>query len=211
MAAEPHAGAGSAAEPKLLIDLSAWARSAHPEATARWAVLVAEDRLIAHPLFAIEMLHNAINPQQYGDLREAINAGFDWVWPDEETARIAVRIQERMASTAPAAQRVKTVDILTAALASQHGLGVLHYDTDYDFIKERGGEPFHNEWLAERGKLDTGAGLKKAARGTYKKAFGERMIQLQDDEDLVVWPELIGWLEEQLSSRGLDLPPPPDV
>ena len=120
-------------------------------------------------------------------------------------------MQERMASTAPTAQRVKTVDIFTAALASQHGLGVLHYDSEYNVIEARGGEPFHNEWLAERGTLDTSAATKKAARLAYKKAFGERMVQLQDDEDLVVWPELIEWLDEQLRSRGLDLPPPPNV
>lgn len=197
-------------EPRLLIDLSAWAKSSHPDAKERWAGLVNDDRLFAHPMFAVEMLHNAITPKQYGELRAAVETGFDWVWPDSDTAKIAVRIQERMASTVPTGQRVKTIDIFTAALAAQHGLGVLHYDRDYDEIEKRGGEPFHNEWLAKRGDLDTGAGARKAVRTAYKKALGERMVQLQDDEDLAVWPELLEWLDEQLRARGLDVPPPPD-
>jgi predicted nucleic acid-binding protein len=176
--AEPRRGAQAAGESRLLIDLSAWARSSHPDAKERWAELLSGDRLLAHPMFAVEMLHNAITPKQYGELRRAIETGFDWVWPDEETARVMVRIQERMASTAPTAQRVKTVDIFTAALASQRSCGVLHYDGDYDVIDERGGEPFQNEWLAERGTLDSAGVDHRAARG---------------------------------ASRGLDIPPPPNV
>jgi hypothetical protein len=49
------------------------------------------------------------------------------------------------------------------------------------------------------------------ARRAYSKAFGRRMVQLQDDVDLEVWPELIDWMNDQLLARGIDVPPPPDV
>lgn len=162
-------------------------------------------------MFAVELLHNAITPARYDELRRSVENAFDWVWPDDETARIALRMQERMASTGPTAQRVKTVDLFTAALASQHGLGVLHYDSDYDVIHDRGGEPFGSAWLAGRGTLETSAARKKSSRRVYQKAFGERMTQLQEGEDLVVWPALIQWLDETLRFRGLDLPPPPNL
>jgi predicted nucleic acid-binding protein len=195
-----------------LLDLSAWARSSHPTAADRWADLVNADVLIAHPVFALELLHTATTASNYGELRQALEDGFDWVQPDEETAMIALRMQARMASQAPTGQRVKTPDLLIAALAAQHGHAVLHYDADYDAIRERGGEPFESEWLAPRGSLDTGGAsgtAAKKARRAYKKSFGERMIQFENGEDLVVWPELIDWLDEQLRARELQVPPPP--
>lgn len=60
-----------------------------------------------------------------------------------------------MATGAPAGQRVKTADLLIAALAVQRGVGVPYYDSDYDVIRHRGGEPFDSEWLAPRGSLET--------------------------------------------------------
>lgn len=194
---------------RCLIDLSAWAKSAHPDAKERWAEMVKQDELLCHPVFAVEMLHNAINPEEYGKLRAALDTGFDWLWPDVETAGLAVQLQERMATTATTGQRVKTADILTAALAVQHGAGVVHHDTDYDAIRGRGGEPFESVWLPPKGSPDPASGTN--ARRASKKAFGERMIQLQNDEDLVVWPELIEWLDERLRERGIEPPPPPDV
>jgi predicted nucleic acid-binding protein len=196
---------------RLLIDLSAWARSGDPDAAVRWQELVEEDRLICHPVFALECLHNAINPPEYAELRRDLDQAFAWFWPDEGTAEIAMQLQKRMATRAPCGQRVKTADLLTAALALQHGVGVLHYDSDYDEIQARGDSALESEWLAERGSLGAGPGRSRAVRSAYRKSFQERMVQLQDDEDLVVWPHLIEWLDRQLEERNLPLPPPPAV
>ena len=81
----------------LLIDLSAWARSSHPSASARWKDLVEGDELACHPVFALELLHNSINPEDHQRLRNDLEAAFDWVWPDDDTARLALRLQQRMA------------------------------------------------------------------------------------------------------------------
>jgi len=40
-----------------------------------------------------------------------------------------------------------------AAAAGRHGIGVLHYDGDFDMIRECGGLDFTSLWLAERGTL----------------------------------------------------------
>jgi predicted nucleic acid-binding protein len=194
-----------------LVDLSAWARASHRDARARWAALLDGDRLLCHPVFAIELLHNAIGPSEFQRMRNDLEQAFDWRWPDEETARIALRMQHRMATSAPSGQRVKTADVLIAALAAQNGVGVLHYDADYDVIGERAGEPFDSEWLCERSALESATQAAATSRKAYRKAFGERMVQLQDDGDLEVWPELIAWLDQQLTVRGLDPPPAPSA
>lgn len=196
---------------RFLIDLSAWARSGHSEVRERWTQLVEGDCLLCHPFFAVELLHNAINPQDYRRLREDLDKAFDWVWPDEATSAAAVEMQRKMATRAPGGQRVKTADLLIAALAVQHGVGVLHYDKDYDAIRDRGGESFHSEWLAKRGTLAGTRESAASARQPYKDALGQRMIQLQDDSDLEVWPKLIEWMDDRLQERGLALPPPPNL
>jgi len=118
-------------------------------------MLLEGDRLLCHPVFAIELLHNAIDPADYRRLRADLEDGFEWVWPDATTAGIALGIQQKMATSIPTGQRVKTADVLIAALAVQSGAGVLHYDSDYDEIRDRGGESLQSEWLAARGSLES--------------------------------------------------------
>lgn len=196
---------------RFLIDLSAWARSGQADVRERWKLLVEDDSLLCHPVFAVELLHNAINPKDYRRLRDDLDRAFDWVRPDAVTADKAIEMQRTMATTAPAGQRVKTADLLIAALAVQHGVGVLHYDKDYDAIRERGGESFESEWLAERGTLEGAKESAGSKRKAYLDALKLRMIQLQDDTDLEVWRELVEWMDTRLEERGLEVPPSPDV
>jgi len=138
------------------------------------AELLGGDGLLCHPVFAVELLHNSTSPGDYRRLRADIGRGFDWLWPDQRTAETAMELQQRMATRAPTGQRVKTADLLIAALAVQHGLGVVHYDSDYDLIRDHGGETFTSEWLAPRGSLETGEERATSARKTYRQAFGRR-------------------------------------
>lgn len=198
-------------EPRLLLDLSAWAHSGHLDVRERWAELIDQDRLLCHPIFAVELLHNAINPRDYQQLRNDLDDALDWIWPDREAAEIAIRLQQRLATSASVGQRVKTADLLIAGLAVQHRVGVLHYDGDYDVIVDRGGEHFLSEWLAPRGSLETESENRESARKIFRKSFGERMRQLENDTDLEVWPDLITWLNDALRERGHEPPPPPDL
>jgi predicted nucleic acid-binding protein len=195
--------------PSLLLDLSAWARSGHASVAGRWSELVEGDHVACHPVFAVELLHNAINAEEYQELRNDLDGGFDWVWPDAETTRMAMRLQQRMATAATCGQRVKTPDLLIAALAVQHRLGVLHYDVDYDLIHAHGGEPFESAWLAPKGSLESASAKGRQARTAYRKAFGERMVQFQHDTDLEIWPAVLAWMDERLEAHGLPVPSPP--
>ncbi len=50
--------------------------------------------------------------------------------------------------------RLKLPDLLIATLADRHNLGVLHYDKDFDVIREHTTLSFESIWLAPRGSLD---------------------------------------------------------
>lgn len=50
--------------------------------------------------------------------------------------------------------RLRPNDILIAACAHEAGAGVLHYDRDYDVLREHTRLRFRSEWLAPAGSLN---------------------------------------------------------
>jgi len=69
-------------------------------------------------------------------------------------ADAAVQAQEELAVAPGVSHRVKPVDLLIAAVAASGGLGVLHYDGDYDTIAEHTSLRFASVWVAPRGTID---------------------------------------------------------
>ena len=49
--------------------------------------------------------------------------------------------------------RLTPMDLIIAVLADRHDLGILHYDGDYDVLRERTDLDFDSVWLAPRGTL----------------------------------------------------------
>jgi hypothetical protein len=70
---------------------------------------------------------------------------------DAETERRALTAQRELARIGH--HRLPPVDLLVAALADRHGLGVLHYDRDYDLLAEKTSLRFGSVWLAPAGSL----------------------------------------------------------
>jgi len=54
---------------------------------------------------------------------------------------------------ADAFHRLPHHDYLVAATAAAHGLGVLHYDADFDRIADHSQLAFESIWIAARGTL----------------------------------------------------------
>jgi predicted nucleic acid-binding protein len=70
---------------------------------------------------------------------------------DEEVEDRALDAQRQLARAGH--HRLPPVDLLIAAIADRHGVGVLHYDHDYDLIAEKTDLRFASVWLAPRGSL----------------------------------------------------------
>jgi predicted nucleic acid-binding protein len=49
--------------------------------------------------------------------------------------------------------RLAPADVIIAACAHVAGMGVLHYDSDYDLLLTHTGLRFRSEWLAQPGVL----------------------------------------------------------
>jgi predicted nucleic acid-binding protein len=137
-----------------LIDNSAWARVNRPAVSAWWAQALVARRVVGCDAFLIEALYSARSGEHLRRMRSALTEGMPQVRCDERTWKLALDAQERMADAAGLMHRRKPIDFLIAATAHQHGLGVLHYDHDYDLIAEHAGLRFDSVWAAAPGTLD---------------------------------------------------------
>ncbi len=70
---------------------------------------------------------------------------------DEAVERVALDAQYELAAVGH--HRLPPSDLVIAACAHLAGGGVLHYDRDYDLIREHTRLDFESVWLAEPGTL----------------------------------------------------------
>jgi predicted nucleic acid-binding protein len=74
-----------------------------------------------------------------------------WLHVDEQVELRALGAQRQLARAGH--HRLPRVDLMVAAVADRHGVGVLHYDADFDILAERTDLQFESTWLAPRGSL----------------------------------------------------------
>jgi predicted nucleic acid-binding protein len=138
----------------LLLDNSAWARlgdSALSDVRASEIADGLEAGRIATCLpFLLEAGYSARNARDHGELLDELLA-LPHFHVDEEVERRAVDAQRQLARIGH--HRLPPVDLIVAALADRHSLGVLHYDRDYDLIAEKTDLDVDSVWLAPAGTL----------------------------------------------------------
>jgi predicted nucleic acid-binding protein len=138
----------------LLIDNSAWARLSSPRLAADRVEEVAQrieaGALAACVPFVLEAGYSARSAADH-DRVIADLIQLPWIDLTPPISRLAMRAQGEMARAGH--HRVAPADLLIAACAHAEGVGVLHYDRDYDLIAEHGGLAFQSEWLAPAGSV----------------------------------------------------------
>jgi predicted nucleic acid-binding protein len=100
--------------------------------------------------FVLEAGYSARSPLDH----EAMASGFPRLQRVEITPQIerrAVDAQHELALVGH--HRLPPSDILIAVCAHDCGVGVLHYDSDYDVILQHTSLAFESVWLAPRGTL----------------------------------------------------------
>jgi predicted nucleic acid-binding protein len=106
--------------------------------------------LFASLPFLLEAGYSARNAQEHRELIQELGA-LPWAAIDEEVEKRAIEVQGQLARTEH--HRMPPVDVLIAALAERHELGVLHYDHDYDLLASKTDLLFSSVWLAKPGLL----------------------------------------------------------
>lgn len=144
----------SALNRRILLDNSAWARLGQTRLPAKRGAEIAEaleaGRIFVSLPFLLEAGYSARNGSDHSRLLAELLA-LPWAAIDETVEQRATDGQRQLARAGH--PRLPPVDVLVAALADRHDLGILHYDADYDVILARTDLHFESVWLAERGSL----------------------------------------------------------
>ena len=134
---------------RFLVDTSVITRLNQP--AVRQAVQpLAEAGLLARARITdLEVGYSARNAAEW----DSLIAALDVFVPVETTGahhRRALQVQRLLAHRSQRGRKVP--DLLIAAAAEDHGLTVLHYDTDFDQISAATGQP--SQWVVPAGSAD---------------------------------------------------------
>jgi predicted nucleic acid-binding protein len=139
---------------ELLIDNSAWFRLFDPALPEARADEIADEfvaeRIVACGPFMLEAGYSARSADDHRDILEELSA-LPFLAIDEQIERRAFDAQAQLARVGH--HRLPPVDLLLAAIADRHQIGILHYDNDFDVILTKTDLEFASVWLAPRGEL----------------------------------------------------------
>jgi predicted nucleic acid-binding protein len=139
---------------ELLLDNSAWARLDQAAVAQDRADEVAgwleQGRLATCLPFLLEAGYSARNAHDHDTLLIELMA-LTRVHIDNFVERRAIDAQRQLARVGH--HRLPPVDLIIAALADTHDLGILHYDNDYEIVLDKTDLRFESVWLAPRGSI----------------------------------------------------------
>jgi predicted nucleic acid-binding protein len=133
-----------------LLDHSAWSRRRQSLARERIAEgLEARDLGVCLP-FLLEAGYSAISARELDGLVADL-AELPCVEITPAVEQWTLQAQRELAAVGH--HRLPPADIIIAACAHEAGVGVLHYDRDYDLIAKHTSLEFESEWVAPAGTL----------------------------------------------------------
>ena len=135
----------------FIADASAWNRAAHPRVAGRWTTALRNRQIATCPVVSLELLYSARDREEFDDISASLAQLRD-VPLTRSVTNAAQRAYRELAAVRPRNQRsVRLPDLLIAACAQGSGIGVLHYDEDFDRLAEV--LAFESRWIARRGSL----------------------------------------------------------
>ncbi|HEX5468772.1 MAG TPA: PIN domain-containing protein [Gaiellaceae bacterium] len=146
MNAEPAFGGGV-----FIADKSVWARADQASLQEEWARALRNGQIATCRVNSIELLYSARSGKEFAELEEELTALRNFPTTDS-VCRAAVTALRELASVSDGFHRVKPPDALIAACAQEAGVGVLHYDHDFDRLATV--MNFTSRWIASAGTLD---------------------------------------------------------
>ena len=117
-----------------IVDKSAAARAADPAIGPQMLELAGS--LFLCQVGELEQLYSARSARDYQLLKADLHASFDIVSAPADLLDRALALQEALAEHHGMWHRTPIPDLLIAATALHHGLGVLHVDGDFERIAE---------------------------------------------------------------------------
>lgn len=135
---------------QYLIDTSAAARMTQQLVRERLTPLIAGGVVATCATLDAEALYSARNPEEYEQLWADRRAAYEYLPTEDQHWQRAFDAQRELARSGR--QRAVGVgDLLTAVLAGEHRLTLIHYDADFEIAAEV--LPFDHRWIAPWGTI----------------------------------------------------------
>lgn len=135
---------------RYLVDTSAAARMHRKQVAQRVAPLIAAGLVATCAPLDFEALFSARDPQDYEQIRADRRSAYEYLPVLDEHWHWAMDVQRSLAGVSRH-RDVGLTDLLVAAVAEQHRMTILHYDSDYETISEF--TSVQAMWVVERGDI----------------------------------------------------------
>jgi hypothetical protein len=135
---------------RYLIDTSAAARMTHPQVRARLEPLITGAVAATCATLDAEALYSARSSAEYEQIRADRAEAYEYLPTEDEHWQRAFAAQRTLARTGRH-RAVGIADLLTAVLAAEHRLTLVHYDADFETAAEA--IDFEHRWVAARGSI----------------------------------------------------------
>lgn len=133
-----------------LMDTSAAARMRHSIVPARLSPLIEAGMVATCAPLDAEALYNVRSAAEYGQIRADRRHAYEYLPTEDQHWQAAFEAQRSLAGTGRH-RAVGIADLLTAVLAAEHRLTVVHDDADFDIAGEV--ITFNRQWVGSRGCL----------------------------------------------------------
>jgi predicted nucleic acid-binding protein len=134
-----------------LVDTSAFVRLMRDnDLRSEWNDEVDAGSLAICPLTELEIFYAARSAAHRRELKSTLKDAYRWVAMPDRIYRRAESVQQTLTERGTH-RSAGAVDLLVAATAEEHGLTLLHYDTDFMQVAQVTGQPIR--WLAEPGSI----------------------------------------------------------
>ncbi|MFT9635652.1 PIN domain nuclease [Mycobacteroides abscessus subsp. abscessus] len=135
---------------RYLIDTSAAARMNIPIVAGRLAEIIESGLVATTAVLDAEALYSARSGTEYEQLWRDRQLAYEYLPVNDEHWRTALQAQRRLAQRGQH-RAIGIPDLLTAVIAAEHGITVIHYDADFDIAATE--LDFQHQWVAERGSI----------------------------------------------------------
>lgn len=146
MAVAPPFGGGT-----FIADKSIWARSDREPIRDAWAQALANGQILTCSITVLELLFSARTSAEFEALEEELSA-LRTIQVTDSICRAAIAAMRELAAHSDGYHRIPPPDYLIGACAQDAGIGVLHYDRDFDRFSEV--MEFESRWAADPPALD---------------------------------------------------------
>jgi predicted nucleic acid-binding protein len=135
---------------RFLIDTSAASRMRLQTVAERLEPLITGGLVATCASLDAEALYSARGSGEYEQVRADRRAAYEYLPTDDEHWQRAFDAQRLLARTGRH-RAVGIADLLSAVLAAEHGMTVLHYDADFEIAAEV--LTFAHRWVLPRGSV----------------------------------------------------------